>query len=161
MQYRWCSKLVLFEPLRGRIPAFPSLRTTWSASINLTKSFHERGGRGSGSACRRQIWGWNSCSRVHPGGKWLLKTIRHDIAVCSPTAAGAELRQFPCRKLWDCSLSMLLSSVFLVNSQMRARSFPYIDIAHKENVSKLQLREKNSAVLAALIWSIRDWIYAQ
>lgn len=31
------------------------------------------------------------------------------ILQCAPTAAGAELRQFPCRKLWDCSLSMLLS----------------------------------------------------
>lgn len=42
---------------------------------------------------------------------------------------------------------------------MRALLFPCLEIAHKENVSKLQLREKNSAVLAALIWNIRDWIY--
>lgn len=42
---------------------------------------------------------------------------------------------------------------------MRALSFPYLEIAHKENVSELQLREKNTAVLAALTWNVRDLIY--
>lgn len=80
MQYRWRSKLVLFEPLRSKIPAFPSLRTMWSASINLTKPFHEEQERGSGSACRRR----QICSRVHAVVE--SACLRHYVMIlqCSP-----------------------------------------------------------------------------
>lgn len=53
----------------------------------------------------------------------------------------AELKLFPCRKLWDSLLSVLLNLILRFHhckSQMRVLSFPSLEIARKENLAKLQ-----------------------